>query len=137
MTLRGAGLAVTSCRPSATVPVGTIFTRWLKWARLTTDVVKLRDVTTLIDCDITVNSFRDVKYAEGIVTFFPSEIQNNYGYTWTVIYATGEQKTSTEKIPQFPYTKENSITTVKVKILSNKCMKDLSKTYDSTFWKFF
>ncbi len=90
-----------------------------------------------VDCDISVNSFREVKYAEGIVSFFPSNTQNNYGYTWTVIYANGEQKTSTEKIPQFPYTKEGSITTVKLKVLSTQCMKDLAKTYDNTYWKFF
>ena len=90
-----------------------------------------------VDCDINVSSFKEVKYAEGIVSYFPSNTENSYKYTWTAIYANGEQKTSTEKIPQFPYTKESSITTVKLKIVSSQCMKDLSKSYDSSYWKFF
>lgn len=90
-----------------------------------------------INCDIAINSFREVKYSENIVTFFPSDINNEYKYTWTVSYSTGEQKTSTEKIPQFPYMKENEITSVKVKIVSSKCMKDLGKSYDNNYWKFF
>ena len=94
-------------------------------------------IQTAQDCDIALESFKEVKYADGVVTFFPSNTNNDYKYSWTAVYADGKQAESSEKIPQFPYTKEGSITTVKVKIVSAKCIKSLSKSYDSTYWKFF
>lgn len=89
------------------------------------------------DCDINFSGFQEIKYSQAVVSFFPANIQNDYKYTWVVNYANGDQKTSTEKVSQFPLVKENIITSVKLKIISQKCMKDLSKTYDNNFWKFF
>ena len=102
-----------------------------------TDNTTILNTQKNIDCDININGFKEVKYSEGIVTFFPSSTQNEYKYNWTAIYKNGEQKTSLEKIPQFNYSKQNGIITMKVRIVSSKCMKDMSKTYDDTYWKFF
>lgn len=95
------------------------------------------NVQNQTDCDITISGFKEVKYADGVVSFFPNEMQNNYKYTWTVVYGDGTQKTSNEKVPQFEYNREIGISTVRVKMMSSKCIKDLSKTYDVGFWKFF
>lgn len=93
--------------------------------------------TTKVDCDIEVNNYKEVKYAEGIVTFFPNVNQSRYSYEWTANYATGEIMKSTEKVPQFPYTKEESITVVKLRVVSSACMREFTKTYDSSYWRWF
>ncbi|MEC5395587.1 hypothetical protein [Bergeyella sp. RCAD1439] len=90
-----------------------------------------------VDCDIDINGYKEVKYAQGIVSFFPSNTQNEYKYSWTAVYSDGTQKSSLEKVPQFEYSAERTITLVKVKITSTTCMKELSKTYETGFWKFF
>ncbi len=88
------------------------------------------------NCDIEFNDYKEVKISEGIVTFV-SNTNNNFKYEWAAIYMNGEQKTSHEKVPQFNYTKENGIATLKVKITSSKCMKNFSKAYEEAFWKIF
>ena len=88
-------------------------------------------------CDIEVNNYKEVKYADQIVSFFPNVTNDNYRYSWTATLASGEVLTSTEKVPQFPFTKENGITKVRVKIHTSRCMKEFSKTYDSNYWRFF
>ncbi len=88
------------------------------------------------NCDIDFNDYKEVKYSDGVVSFL-SNIDNNFKYEWTAIYMNGEQKTSNEKVPQFNYTKENGIATLKVKIVSSKCMKNFSKAYEAAFWKVF
>ena len=103
----------------------------------TSQATNQEQIKTVLDCDVKLDGFKEVKYAEGIVAFFPSSTNNNYQYTWTVVYANGKEVQSSEKIPQFPYTKEASITSVKAKVVSAKCIKNLSKNYDSTYWKFF
>lgn len=89
------------------------------------------------NCDIQANNYKEVKYAEGIVSFFPNVTNDTFRYHWTANYFNGDTMSSTEKVPQFPYTKENGITKVVVKINSSKCLKEFSKTYDGNFWKFF
>ncbi|MDO5616192.1 MAG: hypothetical protein Q4G16_08380 [Cruoricaptor ignavus] len=89
------------------------------------------------DCDINVNNFKEVKYSDGIVAFIPSSTNNNFRYTWTVTFANGEQKESEEKVPQFPYNQGNGIVSVKMKIVSGVCLKNFSKTYEASYWKFF
>lgn len=90
-----------------------------------------------INCDITTNNFKEVKYDVGMVTFFPNDSQKEYKYTWKVNYSNGEIKESNEKIPKFPYSEEKPITKVSVKVVSLNCMKEFSKTYDKYYWKFF
>lgn len=98
--------------------------------------VSTNDIPKLPNCDVQVNNFKEVKYAENIVSFFPNVTDGDYKYQWTVNYANGDQMISTEKVPQFPYTKENGISTVKVKVTSTKCIKEFTKTYELSFWKF-
>ncbi len=88
-------------------------------------------------CDIEVNNYKEVKYSENIVTFFPNVTNADYRYEWTANYANGDAMQSSEKVPQFPFTKEKSITTVKLKITSQKCVREFSKTYDASYWKWF
>ena len=90
-----------------------------------------------VNCDITVNNYKEVKYDTGVVTFFPNNTQNNYKYTWKVSYANGQTRESNDKIPQFIYSDEMNITKVNVKVVSLNCMKEFSKTYDHNYWKFF
>jgi hypothetical protein len=92
---------------------------------------------TAVKCDIEVKGYKEVKYAEGTVTFFPEITKNDYKYEWNTRYATGETLQSTEKVPQFPYTKEKSITKVRLKIVSQKCVREYTKTYEASYWKFF
>lgn len=93
--------------------------------------------TKNVDCNIIVDGFKEVKYADGIVSFFPNPVNNDFKYTWTAVYANGKEAQSSEKVPQFNYSADNSISTVKVQIVSNKCIKNLAKTYDGSYWKFF
>lgn len=71
------------------------------------------------------------------MSYFPDTTNNEIKYIWTAIYENGDQKESKEKVPQFSYTKENGIQVLKLEAISNKCIKKYSKTYDTTFWKFF
>jgi hypothetical protein len=92
---------------------------------------------SLSNCDIDFTDFKELKYDVGIVAFLPAKLENNYKNLWTVTYENGEQKTSTEKVPQFNYSKENEIVTVVAKVSSSKCVKNFTKTYEKNFWKFF
>lgn len=89
------------------------------------------------NCDIDVNDFKEVKYADGIVSFFPSQTSKEYKYNWTVTYFNGDQKSSSEKVPQFPYSKANSIQKVSLKITDVKCIRTFSKTYENNYWTYF
>ena len=92
---------------------------------------------TTKNCDIDVDNYKEVKYADNIVSFFPNVTNDGFKYSWTVTYFNGETMSSTEKVPQFPFKKENGINKVTVKINSSKCLKEFSKTYDGNYWKFF
>lgn len=88
-------------------------------------------------CNIKVNNFKEVKYSENIVSFFPNVMAGDFKYTYTAYYDNGEEFSSNEKVPQFPYSKENGIKSVKVKILASTCLKEFTKTYEANYWKFF
>ncbi|WOC51297.1 hypothetical protein BPO_0650 [Bergeyella porcorum] len=90
-----------------------------------------------MDCDINISDFKEIKYSEGIVSFFPNNTDNNFRYQWAVTHASGEMVTSYEKVPKFQYNKEAGITSAKLRVISGRCIRDLSKTYDVGFWKFF
>lgn len=85
------------------------------------------------NCDIDFNDYKEVKFSDGIVSLM-SNTDNNFKYEWTAVYMSGEQKTSKDKTPQFNYSKENGIRTIKVQIISSKCMKNFSKAYETAFW---
>ena len=89
------------------------------------------------DCNIKISDFKEVKYADNIVTFFPIGDDHQFRYIWTAIYMDGKEITSKEKVPQFPFTKTVGIKTVKLQMISDKCLKSLSKTYDNNYWEFF
>lgn len=92
---------------------------------------------TGIDCDININNFKEVKVDNGIVSFFPTGNDGGFGYEWVALYADGSTQSSRDKVPQFNYSKDNSIIRISVKISSKICYKNLSKNYENTFWKVF
>ena len=88
-------------------------------------------------CDINVNNYKEVKYEAGVVSFFPLDTQGDWKYKWTVTYNDGETSKSYEKVPQFNYSAAKPINTVKLQVVSQKCMKEFTKRYDSNFWLYF
>ncbi len=93
-------------------------------------------ITTKPNCDITVDNFKELKYERGIVTFIPSDTENNYKYIWIVSYK-NETKESTSLIPKFSYSDTNPIVKVMLRIVSKKCIREFSKNYESSYWTFF
>jgi len=89
------------------------------------------------NCDIEVTDFKQGKFGDGIVNFFPNVSNNEYKYAWSVTYSDGSIMKSTDKTPQFPYTKEKGISVVKLQIFSKNCIKDLSRSYEPIFWEHF
>lgn len=89
------------------------------------------------NCDIQVTDFKQGKFGDGIVNFFPNVSNNEYRYAWTVNYSDGSIMKSEDKIPQFPFTKEKGISVVKLQIFSKNCIKDLSRSYEPIFWEHF
>ena len=88
------------------------------------------------DCDIDVTNYETRKISNDRLGFF-SNSSKNFSYTWEVLYKNGQKQYSTEKAPQFSYSKENPIISVSVTIASKSCYKKFTKTYDDNFWRFF
>ncbi len=96
-----------------------------------------QNTNTSKNCDIEVTDFKQGKFGDGIVNFFPNVSNNEYKYSWTVTYSDGSIMKSADKTPQFPYTKEKGISVVKLQIFSKNCIKDLSRSYEPIFWEHF
>lgn len=96
-----------------------------------------QNTNTSKNCDIEVTDFKQGKFGDGIVNFFPNVSNNEYKYGWTVTYSDGSIMKSADKTPQFPYTKEKGISVVKLQIFSKNCIKDLSRSYEPIFWEHF
>lgn len=89
-------------------------------------------------CGILIDDFKDVRVSDAVISFFPNgNNPSEYLYRWSVTYANGEVKESTEKIPQFFYSDINFITLVKLRITRNNplCAITISKKFDENFWK--
>ena len=88
-------------------------------------------------CVIFVDYFKDVKVNDDVISFFLNGTPLNDKYRWSITYANGETKESTEKVPQFYFSDVNYITVVKVKITKSNpvCSITVSKKYDDNFWK--
>lgn len=101
------------------------------------DIVDSKQSIIENSCGIQINNFKDVKVTESVISFFPNENSSDFLYKWTVIYANGEIKKSTEKIPQFFFSEVNYITMVKLKITSKNpiCSTTLSKKFEQNYWK--
>ena len=90
------------------------------------------------NCDIDIKDFKEAKVSDSIIGFFPNITENSYNYSWSIEYFNGNSQTSEEKVPQFQYNKDNMrFKTVKVKVISKKCLRELTKNYDESFWNFF
>ncbi len=90
-----------------------------------------------VNCDIDISGFKEVKVTDGVVSFFPSSSDKEFKFEWIAIYGNGEEKQSKERVPQFSYSAENPISIVKLKVISPICIKNLSKSYEANYWKFF
>ena len=88
------------------------------------------------NCGIKIDDFKEVKVSESIISFFPNSNSGDYLYQWTVTYANGENKESSEKIPQFFYSDINYITLIKLKVSSKSpiCSMTISKKYEPNYW---
>jgi len=88
-------------------------------------------------CGVTISDFKDVKVNDKVISFFPNEDSSEYSYQWTVNYANGETKDSTEKIPQFTLSEVNYITSVKLRITKKSpiCTLAITKKFDQDYWK--
>lgn len=102
-----------------------------------TNVATTTAPETKKDCNIQVRDIKELKSSENLVDFYPIPPNSNFKYYWTATYESGSQKESTEIVPQFPYSKGDGILSLKLKIVSDKCINTSSKTYDSNFWKFY
>lgn len=88
-------------------------------------------------CDIEVTNYKEVKYNEQTVSFFPDVMNDAQKYSWVANYENGDTKKSTDKVALFPYSKENGITKLVLKVNSSKCLKEYSKNYDANYWRLF
>lgn len=87
------------------------------------------------DCDIQVSNFKEVKISAQKIAFL-TENQQDLVYTWEAHYKDNTKVSSNEKVPQFPFSEDNPITKVEVKIFSKTCYSKFSKNYDGNFWKY-
>lgn len=88
-------------------------------------------------CDIGLDSFKEVKLSDGVVSFVPAKSESGLKYEWTAEYENGERKTSAEPTSQFSYSRENGIRSLMLRVMSSKCMRNFTKTYDANYWKFY
>lgn len=86
------------------------------------------------DCDIEFADFKEVKINENTIAFFPNSSQK-LNYTWETHYQNGQIESSTDKVPQFTLSAKNPIVSVKIKLTSAICFKQISKSYDASYWK--
>ncbi|MGC4128821.1 MAG: hypothetical protein QM564_04515 [Bergeyella sp.] len=87
-------------------------------------------------CNISISDFKDVKVSDTVMSFFPDAklADGNYKYTWTATYTNGTREEHKERIPEFEFSSQNTITEVKLKIENNLCYKVLTKTYNPEYW---
>ncbi|QOW11755.1 hypothetical protein Q73A0000_15995 [Kaistella flava (ex Peng et al. 2021)] len=88
-------------------------------------------------CNITTDSFKEVRESDKTVVFEPSDTEKDYSYKWTVTYRSGDKKVSGEKLGKFNFSNENVIDTVELDIVDRECTKKISKSYNNNFWYFF
>lgn len=89
------------------------------------------------DCNIKISDFKEVKYSENIVSFFPIGEDNQFRYIWTVTYFDGREVISKEKVAQFSFSKTDAPQSVKLQMVNNTCLRTLTRTYEKSFWEFF
>ena len=88
-------------------------------------------------CDIGLDSFKEVKISDEVVSFVPAKTERSLKYEWTAVYDNGNEIKSAEHTPQFSYSKENGIKTLMLRVTSSKCMRTFTKTYDANYWRFY
>lgn len=100
-------------------------------------VVTMENPDQKAECNLKTKDFKEIKYSENIVSFFPIGDDNPLKYIWTATYFDGREIVSKEKVSQFPYSKTDGIKLIKVQMISNNCIKTLSKSYDAYYWEHF
>lgn len=88
-------------------------------------------------CNITTDSFKEIRVSDNEVAFEPDTTEPGYSYKWTVTYRNESQKTATEKLGKFNFSNENVIDKVELQVIDRKCTKRMSKSYNNYFWYFF
>lgn len=95
------------------------------------------DPEPVADCNIHISEMKEVKVADNMVLFQPVGEDNSYKFNWTVTYFNGKVVASKEKNPQFSFGKADGIKKVQVKIISTRCMREFTKTFDTDYWMYF
>lgn len=90
-----------------------------------------------VECNLKTKDFKEVKYSDNMVSFFPLGDDNALKYTWTATYFDGREIVSKEKVGQFPFSKTDGIKLIKLQMIVDNCMKTLSKNYDAYYWEHF
>ncbi|PIE50219.1 MAG: hypothetical protein CSA38_04390 [Flavobacteriales bacterium] len=101
------------------------------------DKVIVRGDKIIPPCDIVIQDFKEIKYDDQTVAFFPNIRNKNYRYEWTAEYTYGSPKTYDEKVSVFENKPLNTIKKVQLKVTSNRCVKKLVKEYTSNYWEIF
>jgi len=89
------------------------------------------------DCDIETKNFTEVKAKNGIFAILLDATNDGNTYNWYATYSNGEVLESNQKLPQFPYNTTATVTKVQLKVVSKKCLKTLSKSYEVEYWTHF
>lgn len=90
--------------------------------------------TNAANCNSDFTNYTEMRKSDGVVAFVPSTTNTDYKYRWEATYANGEVKTSTDSTPNFSYSKDNGISSVKVRITSPNCISNFTKSYNATYW---
>ncbi|WP_304344172.1 hypothetical protein [Chryseobacterium koreense] len=90
--------------------------------------------TNAANCNSDFTNYSEMRKSDGIVAFVPSTTNADYKYYWETTYANGEVRTSNDTTPNFSYSKENGISSVKVRITSPNCISNFTKSYNATYW---
>ncbi|WKS94906.1 hypothetical protein [Riemerella columbina] len=87
-------------------------------------------------CDIDISDFKEVKINDGHIMMLPLGQDSNtpYQYLWDITYFNNQAFKFKEKTPNVSYNINDGIKDIKLKITSKKCIKELSKAYQTTFW---
>ncbi len=91
--------------------------------------------TKILNCDIDINDFKELRYADNQIIFVPNDSSKNLTYQWVVRYQQGDEKRFEGRVPNVDYSVANPINEVRLIINSTVCTRKFSKTYPESFWK--
>lgn len=88
-------------------------------------------------CEIAIDGFQEIRNSDSLVVFEPITTEKDLKYKWIVTYKGGQVITSTNQKAQFMFSNQHAIEKVELEVFLDKCIKKISKMYDTNFWYFF